>query len=341
MTAGRLWITTPVFRDVPAFLILRERIRERLDAVQALRELERRWVVLDDSAGADPQVAQLRDLEDVEVVEPPFNLGHQRGLVYALRSALPAMADDDLVVTMDSDGEDRPEDVERLIEALLDPAEGERLVVLAERSRRDASVSFKIAYWAFRGMFRVLTGARLRTGNFAAYRAGVARRLLQHPAFDLSYSSTITSLDVPVRTVTCERGRRYVGESRMGYSRLAIHGLRMLMPLTERVALRAMLVFVAVLVAAIVIGLVAIGIKYLTDAAIPGWTTYMLLGVTIITIVALGNLVIVFTMFSQSRAVSLSNLELRSGDYSPTEDSADGRPAPLAAQDEPRRGAAT
>jgi polyisoprenyl-phosphate glycosyltransferase len=310
MNTPKLWIVTPVYRDVPSFMVLRERLAAHLDGAPRLVELERRWIVLDDSAGADPAVARLRELDDVRVVEPPFNLGHQRGLVYALRSALPSMADEDLVVTMDSDGEDRPEDVPDLIEPLLEVPPSERLVVLAERSRRAESAPFKLGYWAFRGAFRLLTGTTLRTGNFAAYRAGLARRLLLHPAFDLSYSSAITSLDVPIRHVGCERGRRYEGETRMGYSRLATHGLRMLMPLTERVALRAMVVFGAILVAAIVAGLVAIAIKYLTDAAIPGWTTYMVLGATVITLVALGNLVIVFTMFSQSRAVSLSNLEL-------------------------------
>ena len=51
----------------------------------------------------------------VTVLQPPFNLGHQRALVYALRKALPQIADEDAVVTLDADGEDRPEDLPRLL----------------------------------------------------------------------------------------------------------------------------------------------------------------------------------------------------------------------------------
>ena len=77
-----------------------------------------RFVVIDDTAGQDPDVAPLGQLGDVIVLQPPFNLGHQRGIVYALRKMLPQIADEDAVVTMDADGEDRPEDLPRLLAAL-------------------------------------------------------------------------------------------------------------------------------------------------------------------------------------------------------------------------------
>jgi hypothetical protein len=44
------------------------------------------FVVLDDTAGNDPEIGQIDELDDFVVVEPPYNLGHQRGLVYMLRS---------------------------------------------------------------------------------------------------------------------------------------------------------------------------------------------------------------------------------------------------------------
>src|SRR5690242_17958467 len=104
----RLWVVTPVYRDVPSFLTLRERLR----AVVGDRET---WfVVADDSGGLDPQIAELDALPDVLVVDEPFNLGHQRALVFALRKLLPHIADEDVVLTLDADGEDQPEDVPRL-----------------------------------------------------------------------------------------------------------------------------------------------------------------------------------------------------------------------------------
>jgi len=45
---------------------------------------------------------------------------------------------------------------------------------------------------------------------------------------------------MPVAYVPCERGRRYQGESKMTYGKLAMHGLRMLMPFTDKIAIRAL-----------------------------------------------------------------------------------------------------
>ena len=46
---------------------------------------ELRFVVVDDSAGTDHEVAQLAAHPDVTVLTPPFGLGHQRAIVYGLR----------------------------------------------------------------------------------------------------------------------------------------------------------------------------------------------------------------------------------------------------------------
>ena len=84
----------------------------------------------------------------------------------------------------------------------------------------------------------------MRTGNYAVMPGGMAKRALLHPTFDLAYSSAILALDMPVTYVPCERGRRYEGESKMTYGKLAMHGLRMLMPFTDRIAIRALAAFV-------------------------------------------------------------------------------------------------
>ena len=178
----RLWVVAPVYRDAPSFLALRERLLEVLDD-----ELETWFVVADDTGGLDPQIETVAALPDVLVVEPPFNLGHQRALVFALRKLVPFLAEDDIVLTLDADGEDRPEDVPRLFAALRDRSQ--------DRARRAHQAPGVVAvpaafYLVFRLLFRALTGTVVRTGNFAAFHGWVARRALSHPSFDVSYSAT-------------------------------------------------------------------------------------------------------------------------------------------------------
>jgi polyisoprenyl-phosphate glycosyltransferase len=304
----RTWIFTPVYRDVSSFLILRERLRQVLASSALPGTDDVHFVVIDDTAGQDPEMESLSGFDDVRVLRPPFNLGHQRALVYALRKTIPKIAADDAVVTLDADGEDRPEDLPRLLERLR-ADEGDRKVVLALRTKRRESIGFKVFYRLFRLLFRSLTGTTVRSGNFAAMPGSITKQVLQHPTFDLAYSSAILALDVPIDYVPCERGERYKGRSKMTYGRLAMHGLRMLMPFTDRIAIRALAAFVFFGILGAFLAFVVVCLKLFTSSSIPGWTSYIALGSLIVSLVALGNFVSLFVLFSQTRAVSLANIE--------------------------------
>jgi hypothetical protein len=309
MNDMRLWIVCPSYKDVTSFLMLRSRIRDILDDESAPAPLELHFVVVDDSAGYDDEIDQLKMHEDVKVITPPFNLGHQRAIVYGLRLLLPEVRESDLVVTMDADGEDRPEDLPRLLAPLITGPNERGILCVARRTKRSESLRFRILYIFFRTMFHTLTGTTVRSGNYAAYRGWLAQRMLSHPYFDLCYSSTLVSLDMAVTPVPCPRGDRYAGRSRMNLLRLFMHGIRMLMPFTDRIAVRALTAFSAMFGLGIILSLAVICIRLFTSAAIPGWATATLLGLLILSFVALGNFVVLFAVFSHSRGISLANLE--------------------------------
>ncbi len=88
-----------------------------------------------------------------------------------------------------------------------------------------------------------------------------------------------------------------------------MHGVRMLMPFMDRIAVRALTAFSAMFALGITLSLMVVGIRIFTDAAIPGWATATLLGLLILSFIALGNFVVLFAVFSHSRGISLANLE--------------------------------
>jgi polyisoprenyl-phosphate glycosyltransferase len=302
----RVWVVTPVLRDVESFLRLRTRIQQVMSSLDLGPP---RFVVVDDSGGFDREITTLRDLEDVALVETPFNLGHQRAIVYGLRKSLGLFSDDDIVITLDSDGEDRPEDIPRLLEPLREDLSDLHRIAVARRTGRKTTLLFKLFYVAFRALFRILTSTSVRSGNFAVYRGWLARRMLIHPNFDYSYSSALISMHVPITFIPCERGSRYAGSSRMNYPNLLLHGLRMLMPFADRIAIRALILFSVTFGLGVGLSVFVLAIKLFTDQAIPGWATSTLLGILILSFLAAANFVTLFTSFSQSRSVSLSNLE--------------------------------
>jgi hypothetical protein len=314
VTSECVWVVCPSYTDVASFTMLRTRILEVVHDTN-LGDRPFRFVLVDDTGENDPDVRQLRVIEDVMVVSPPFNLGHQRAIVYGLRTIEREVEDEDIIVTMDADGEDRPEDLPALLAPLIATPDDKRKICVARRTKRRESLQFKAMYLLFRCLFRALTGVTVRSGNYAAYHGWLARRMLQHPYFDLCYSSSLISLDLQVTLVPCPRGERYAGRSRMSRFRLFVHGLRMLMPFTDRIAVRALTTFSAIFGIGVIASLVVISIRVFTNAAVPGWATVTLISTLILSFLALGNFVVLFVMFSHSRGISLAGLEGR-GDRS-------------------------
>ena len=149
----------------------------------------------------------------------------------------------------------------------------------------------------------------VRSGNFAAYRGWLTKRVLGHHYFDLCYSSALTSLDLATVYVSCDRGVRYTGRSRMGLSRLMLHGLSMLMPFTDRIIIRALIAFASTILLCVLAAVAVVAVKLFTELAIPGWGTSTLLGLAVLSLLASGNLVVLLVVFAQARGMSLGGME--------------------------------
>jgi uncharacterized membrane protein len=95
----------------------------------------------------------------------------------------------------------------------------------------------------------------------------------------------------------------------MNLLRLFMHGTRMLMPFTDRISVRALTAFTAIFSVGIASFLAVVAVRLFTTAAVPGWATTTLLGILILSVIALSNFVVLFVVFSHSRGISLAGLE--------------------------------
>lgn len=231
----KIWFVCPSYFDTESWAVLR---RELTRVLHSMREsqLIAHFVLIDDTAGQDRAVDAVTLDDQTFIVRPPYNLGHQGAIVYALRESSEKFDDDDIVITLDADGEDRPSDIPALIEALA--GLGPSGVVLARRRKRQESRKFQIGYHFFRFLFLVLTGKSIRTGNFAAQRGGFIKSAIWNPSFDKCYSTSLVAMRRERAFVTTDRGERYAGESRMKFIGLAGHGLRMMLPFSDLIAIR-------------------------------------------------------------------------------------------------------
>ncbi len=234
-----LWLFVPCFYDCQSFLELQK--RANLIASKELPQLSLRFVLIDDSGGQDSELSSLNAYSQVDVVTAPYNLGHQGALVFGLRKMSLSIAEEDYVVTLDCDGEDRPEDIPSLLYPLMEHEHNLHSVCLAQRTKRNESLLFKTLYFFFKLFFSTLTGTVVRNGNFAAYRGWVVKNILFHPFFDYCYSSSLLGLPINRYNIPLARGSRYHGSSKMTLVSLVSHGFRMLLPFSERIAIRSII----------------------------------------------------------------------------------------------------
>jgi polyisoprenyl-phosphate glycosyltransferase len=266
----RLAILAPVLDDWNSFVHLVENI-----AGQHFPSVEWIEIVAVDDGSADVFDLSAVSLpiggcvRGVRIVHLALNLGHQRAVAAGLVT-LADRKDLDGVIVMDSDGEDRPEELPALVHA-FQASPGR--VILARRRQRSESMMFRAGYQLYRFFFRVLTGRAISFGNFSILPLDAVRRLVHMPELWNNLPAAIIRSRLPFVTVDTVRGTRYSGHSKMDFANLVIHGLSAMSVYTDLVFVRVLLAASVVSVLAFAAIIVVIGVRLTTTLAIPGWAT--------------------------------------------------------------------
>ena len=234
----RVCIAMPVYDDWESAAILCGQLERELAG-----RPERFEILIVDDGSTAPRPAYLEPSQlvrpfDVSVLELTRNLGHQSAIAIAL-AYLHDHGPGDAVVVMDADGEDRAEDVPRLLDGLHET--GARSIVFAERRRRIEGLLFRAGYQAYRGLHRAATGLSVQVGNFSAIPARYLARVALNPDVWANYSASVFAARLPVHLVAADRGRRISGHSHMNYVRLVAHGLAALSVHRHRIGARSLL----------------------------------------------------------------------------------------------------
>lgn len=265
----RLVVLMPVFDDWEATALL----LPRLDEALAEAGLTARVLVVDDGSIQSEDglgAVSTRALEQVDVLRLRRNLGHQRAIAIGMayvEENLPCEA----VVVMDSDGEDDPRDVPRLVAHMRSQALDQ--IVFAERTRRSESRVFQLGYWSYCFIHRLLVGFGVRVGNFSVVPRARLRQLTVVSELWNHYAAAVFRAQIPFTTIQTHRAPRLTGSTKMNYTGLVTHGLSALSVHGEvmgiRLFLGSLVLGVLTLLALITVVVVRLG----TDLAIPGWAS--------------------------------------------------------------------
>ncbi|UXB28746.1 glycosyltransferase [Stenotrophomonas maltophilia] len=252
-------------------------------------------VAVDDGSVRQPlpiSAIEASGLEGV-VIRLRRNVGHQRAIAIGLGYVAEHFDGNDIVVVMDSDGEDTPESITELVAGL---DSGDVDVVVASRRSRVESLKFKSFYIVYKLLFSLLSGRQISFGNFMAAKMPAVRRLASMQELWIHVAACVLGSKLRVQTCALDRGPRYAGRSKMNFVGLALHGFRALMVFAEDVLVRVGIACTMVAALSIIGGIVATGLKMLGFAS-QGWFS-LAFGILVLVFLQTAALTLIILMLS-------------------------------------------
>lgn len=203
----RVVILMPVFQDWECAGLVCKGLDEEF---ARLASVELRVLVVDDGSPANHDgwsPGKLTKIAQVDSLRLRRNLGHQRAICVGLchiHDHVPC----DAVIVMDADGEDRPKDAVRLIEAARSNLDR---ILFAERRKRQEAVVFRIGYFLYRAIHRILVGIPVRVGNFSVVPFHFLGRLTSMAELWNHFAGAVYKSKVLFHCMPIDRGRRLRG----------------------------------------------------------------------------------------------------------------------------------
>lgn len=266
-----IYCLTPLYNDWKSCSVLLSKIRTLKE--QYAGKYRFSVVIVNDCSTIEPEDNIFESKEDLKVVNLTINMGHQRAIAIGLQYIYNEVKDYDAVIVMDSDGEDRPEDIPALLEKCIATSK----VTFAQRKKRQESLMFKTGYYFYKHLFKTLTGQRISFGNFSAIPAKSLKKIVSLNNIWNHYSGAIIQSKIPYVTESLDRGKRYAGESKMNFNSLILHGLSSIAVYFDHLSVRILTFSLYGIGICFVSVLYILFQKLFTDNSIPGWASSLIL----------------------------------------------------------------
>lgn len=269
----KIKIIMPVFNDWEALKLL----IAGTEKLYKDKEYRISYLAVDDCSSIPYNADDFKDF-NLQVIHLISNQGHQRAIAIGL-SYFADNRDADVVIVMDSDGEDQPEHIEDL---LRKAQEAPDKIIFAQRKKRTESFVFRFFYRIYKLVFKFLTGNVITFGNYSLIPAHLVRKLANVSELWNNYPGAIIRSRLPFDSVPLDRGIRLAGKSKMNFSSLVLHGMSAVSVFLDVTAVRIVM-FAAVMIVSSVIGVfVALYFKFVLGQATPGWATSVITGLFIV-----------------------------------------------------------
>ena len=233
----KIVILIPVFNDWQSVYKLLENINSE---VSSLGHEFSVIIVNDASTEANPGSSNnLDNLSSIKIINMKENRGHARCNAVGLKHIF-TNEEFDYVIPMDGDGEDRPEEIKKLLDNLNYHPDKP---IVGERIRRSEGIFFKFCYFIHKLITFTFTGQSIKYGNYTCLPKTIVEKMINEKATWSSFSGSLAKIAKDRASIPSERGTRYFGPSKMSFKNLLIHSLSIISVFKINVLIRSLLFF--------------------------------------------------------------------------------------------------
>ena len=172
---------------------------------------------------------KLENIKSIKIFTTKSNMGSQKIINLGLTNI--KNKKNEIVVIMDSDGEDDVSNLNKLIDLAL---QNKRYVITATRTRRRENYIFKLFYKLHLLITFILTLEWISFGNYSSFHSQNLKKILKNNLSWLAYSSSILR-NCDIYKIGSERQKRIFGKSKLSFFQLFKHSLRILSVFQKRI----------------------------------------------------------------------------------------------------------
>ncbi len=213
----KIKILIPVYNDWQSVFKLMENINLEI----SILDFEFSVIIVNDaSTESRPEISlKLDNLKNIKIINMKENRGHARCIASGLKYIL-EKEEFDYVIPMDGDGEDRPEEIKKLVSKLKEYPDK---VIVGERVKRSESSFFKVCYFIHKIITYTFTGQSIKFGNYTCLPKSIVEKMINEKATWNSFSGSLAKVVKNKVAIASERGSRYFGPSKMSFMNLLKH----------------------------------------------------------------------------------------------------------------------
>ena len=231
----KIIILIPVFNDWES---LEKLIVEINKNIKELKKFDIECLIINDSSTIkQPKLLKPSFIKSIQILNMRENKGHARCNAFGIRYVI-KNKDFDYLILMDGDGEDRPIELKKLINKILeDPNKS----VVAKRIKRSEGLFFRFLYSMHKLITLVFTGKKINFGNYSCLIKEDVRKLSTQASLWSSYSGSVKKNLEYFNEIDSERGTRYFGPSKMSFLKLLIHSFSIIAVFKFQVFFRSLI----------------------------------------------------------------------------------------------------